>query len=124
LNRDGSVGSPGLHRGLGRFDVVALCVNSIVGAGVFALPGTLALDAGRYSLAVILAAFVVVGLLALSMAEVASRFDRTGGPQVYAEHTFGPLTSRHSGPPSGRRGLGRPCSRCTRWCSRRSTCAA
>jgi basic amino acid/polyamine antiporter, APA family len=25
------------------------------------------------------------------MAEVASRFDRTGGPQVYAQHTFGPV---------------------------------
>jgi APA family basic amino acid/polyamine antiporter len=87
----GPAGSPGLHRGLGRFDVVALCVNSIVGAGVFALPGTLALDAGKYSLAIILVAFAVVGLLALSMAEVASRFDRTGGPQVYAQHTFGPL---------------------------------
>jgi amino acid transporter len=91
LKPAGSVGSPGLHRGLGRFDVVALCVNSIVGAGVFALPGTLALDAGRFSLAVILVAFVVVGLLALSMAEVASRFEVTGGPQVYAQHTFGPL---------------------------------
>ncbi len=91
MKPDGSVGSPGLHRGLGRFDVVALCVNSIVGAGVFALPGTLALDAGKYSLAVILVAFGVVGLLALSMAEVASRFDRTGGPQVYAQHTFGPV---------------------------------
>jgi amino acid transporter len=87
----GPAGSPGLHRGLGRFDVVALCVNSIVGAGVFALPGTLALDAGKYSLAIILVAFAIVGLLALSMAEVASRFDRTGGPQVYAQHTFGPL---------------------------------
>ena len=91
MSPDGSVGSPGLHRGLGRFDVVALCVNSIVGAGVFALPGTLALDAGKYSLVVILVAFAIVGLLALSMAEVASRFDRTGGPQVYALHTFGPV---------------------------------
>ena len=87
-----SVESPGLHRGLGRFDVVALCVNSIVGAGVFALPGTLALDAGRYSLAVIFVAFVVVGFLALSLAEVSSRYDVTGGPQVYAQRVFGPLT--------------------------------
>ena len=92
MNPGDSVGSPGLHRGLGRFDVVALCVNSIVGAGVFALPGTLALNAGHLSLAVILVAFVVVGLLALSLAEVASRFDETGGPQVYAQHTFGPIT--------------------------------
>ncbi len=84
--------SPGLLRGLGRFDVVALCVNSIVGAGVFAMPAGLAIDAGRYSLAVIFVAFVVVGLLALSLAEVSSRYDVTGGPQVYAERTFGPLT--------------------------------
>ncbi len=72
--------------------MVALCVNSIVGAGVFAMPAGLAIDAGRYSLAVILVAFIVVGFLALSLAEVASRYDVTGGPQVYAQRTFGPLT--------------------------------
>lgn len=88
---DGQTGSPGLLRGLGRFDVVALCVNSIVGAGVFALPAVLALEAGRWSLAVIFAAFAVVGCLALSLAEVSSRYDVTGGPQVYAQRTFGPL---------------------------------
>jgi amino acid transporter len=86
------VASPGLLRGLGRFDVIALTVNSIVGAGVLALPGKLAIDAGNWSLAVILAAFVVVSLLALTLAEVASRFDVTGGPQYYAQVTFGPLT--------------------------------
>ena len=91
MNPPGSVGSPGLHRGLGRFDVVALCVNSIVGAAVFAMPAKLALEAGHYSLAVILAAFVTVGFLALSLAEVSSRYDVTGGPQVYAQRVFGPL---------------------------------
>ncbi|MGH8129714.1 MAG: APC family permease [Steroidobacteraceae bacterium] len=84
--------SPGLHRGLRRFDVIALTVNSIVGAGVFAMPAGLAIDAGRYSLAVIFVAFVIVGFLALALAEVASRYDVTGGPQVYAQRTFGPLT--------------------------------
>ena len=73
--------------------MVALCVNSIVGAGVFAMPAGLAIDSGRYSLAVIFVAFIVVGFLALSMAEVASRFDVTGGPQVYAQHAFGPVAS-------------------------------
>lgn len=86
------VGSPELHRGLRRFDVVALTVNSIVGAGVFAMPAGVAIGAGRWSLAVVVAACAVVGLLALALAEVASRFDVTGGPQVYAGHTFGPLT--------------------------------
>ncbi|MGH6962824.1 MAG: APC family permease, partial [Dongiaceae bacterium] len=84
-------GPPGLHRGLGRVDVIALTVNSIVGAGVFALPAGLAISSGRWSLAVVFAAFAVVALLALSVAEVASRYDTTGGPQYYAQVTFGPL---------------------------------
>jgi len=92
LSSRDAIESPGLHRGLGRFDVVALCVNSIVGAGVFAMPAGLAIDAGRYSLAVIFVAFIVVGFLALSLAEVSSRYDVTGGPQVYAQRVFGPAT--------------------------------
>ena len=56
------------------------------------MPAGLAIDAGRYSLAVIFVAFVVVGFLALSLAEVSSRYDVTGGPQVYAQRIFGPAT--------------------------------
>lgn len=84
--------SPGLLRGLGRFDATLLTINSVVGAGVLAMPAGLALDAGRWSLAVVLVAFVVIGFMALALAEVASRFDVTGGPQVYAQIAFGPLT--------------------------------
>ena len=72
--------------------MTSLTVNSVVGAGVFALPAGLAISSGRWSIAVIFAAFAVVALLALSLAEVASRFDVTGGPQYYAHVTFGPLT--------------------------------
>ncbi len=85
-------GSPGLLRGLGRFDATLLTINSVVGAGVLALPAGLALDAGRWSLAVVFVAFAVIGLMALALAEVASRFEVTGGPQVYAGIAFGPLT--------------------------------
>jgi len=91
LGASADAGSPGLQRSLGRFDVIALCINSVVGAGVLAMPAELAADAGRLSLAVILVAFVVVGFLALSLAEVASRYAETGGPQLYAERTFGPV---------------------------------
>lgn len=84
------VAAPGLLRGLRRLDVVSLTINSVVGAGVFALPAGLAVSSGRWSLAVVFAAFAVVAVLALSLAEVASRFDVTGGPQYYAHHTFGP----------------------------------
>ena len=56
------------------------------------MPAGLAIDAGRYSLPVIFVAFIVVGFLALSLAEVSSRYDVTGGPQVYAQRVFGPKT--------------------------------
>lgn len=72
--------------------MVSLTINSVVGAGVFALPAGLAVSSGRWSLAVVFAAFAVVAVLALSLAEVASRFDVTGGPQVYAHVTFGAVT--------------------------------
>jgi amino acid transporter len=91
LGASTDAGPPGLRRSLGRFDVIALCINSIVGAGVFAMPAGLAIGAGRYSLAVIFAAFAIVAFMALSLAEVASRYDVTGGPQVYAQRTFGPI---------------------------------
>lgn len=81
----------GLRRNLRRIDVLALTVNVIVGAGVFAMPSAVAAAAGRYSLAVLFAAFAIVALLALCLVEVASRFDTTGGPPVYAAAAFGPL---------------------------------
>lgn len=43
------VGSPRLHRGLWRVDVIALTFNVIFGAGVFAMPAGLAAAAGRRS---------------------------------------------------------------------------
>jgi len=86
------VDPPGLHRGLRRVDVIALTVNVIIGAGIFAMPAAIAASAGRYSLWVLCAAFAIVALLALSLVEVASRFDVTGGPPVYAATAFGPVT--------------------------------
>lgn len=82
---------PALHRGLRRIDVVALTVNTVVGAGVFAMPAAIAASAGHASLLVLFVAFFIVAVLALSMAEVGSRFDGTGGPPVYAAQAFGPL---------------------------------
>ncbi len=82
--------APALHRGLRRIDLVSLTVNTVVGAGVFAMPAQLAAGAGRFSLVVLAAAFAVVALIALCLVEVASRFDVTGGPPVYAAAAFGP----------------------------------
>jgi basic amino acid/polyamine antiporter, APA family len=80
----------GLHRGLGRADVVALTVNNIVGAGIFTMPAALAAGAGDWSVATLLLTFALVSLMALCTVEVASRYESTGGPVIYARAAFGP----------------------------------
>jgi amino acid transporter len=68
---------------------VALVLNCVIGAGIFGLPSRAFALAGTYSLVAYLACAIVVGLIAIAFAEVASRFRSTGGPYVYARDAFG-----------------------------------
>lgn len=78
-------------RAIGRWSLVALMVNSIIGSGVFGLPSVLAELVGPASpLAVPLAACVMAVILAC-FAEVASQFDQAGGTYLYARVAFGRL---------------------------------
>ena len=81
----------GLVRGLRRWDLVALVINSIVGAGIFGLPAKVFALAGTYSLLAYVVAAIAVVLVILCFAEVGSRFKATGGPYLYARVAFGPL---------------------------------
>ena len=81
----------GLVRRIRRWDLVALVLNCVIGAGIFGLPSRAFALAGTYSLVAYLVCAVVVGLIALVFAEVASRFSSTGGPYVYARDAFGAL---------------------------------
>ena len=83
--------TPPLVRDLGRWDLVALVINSVVGAGIFGLPSQVYALAGTYSLGAYVVAAVAIGLVVLCFAEVGSRFDATGGPYVYARVAFGPV---------------------------------
>jgi len=78
-------------RALGRWDLLALVINGIVGAGIFGLPGKVQALLGAYGLGAILVCAAIMGLVILCFAEVASRFTQTGGPYVYARVAFGPL---------------------------------
>jgi len=78
-----------LKREIRRWDLVLLMINSIVGAGIFGLPATIAGQSGIYSIPAIFACGLVVFIIALCFAEVASRFSRTGGPYLYTLHAFG-----------------------------------
>jgi APA family basic amino acid/polyamine antiporter len=78
-----------LKREIRRWDLVLLMINSIVGAGIFGLPATIAGQSGIYSIPAIFACGLVVFIIALCFAEVASRFSRTGGPYLYTLQAFG-----------------------------------
>ncbi len=78
---------------LGPWDLTAIGVNQVIGSAVFALPAALAAIAGPWSPWMIAAVGVASMLIALSFAEVGSRFDGTGGPYLYARAAFGRFTA-------------------------------
>jgi basic amino acid/polyamine antiporter, APA family len=80
-----------LVRGLRRWDLVALVINSVVGAGIFGLPSQVFALTGTFSLAAYAVAALAIGLIVLCFAEVGSRFGATGGPYLYTRVAFGPL---------------------------------
>jgi basic amino acid/polyamine antiporter, APA family len=78
-----------LVRVIGRWSLVALVVNSIIGSGVFGLPSTVAALIGRSSIWAVVAAGAGMCVIIGCFAEVASRFHQAGGPYLYARVAFG-----------------------------------
>ena len=81
----------GLIRGIGRWDLVALLINNLIGAGIFGLPAALFALTRAYSLFAFVACALVIAVVALCFAEMSNRFAETGGPYLYARKTLGPL---------------------------------
>ena len=79
----------GLLRGIRRWDLAAMSVNGIIGAGIFGLPSEVFSRIGPYSLFAFAACTLVVVVIILCFAEVGSRFSETGGPYLYAREAFG-----------------------------------
>jgi basic amino acid/polyamine antiporter, APA family len=82
----------GLVRAIGRWSLAALAVNSIIGSGIFGLPGTVAGLLGRRSVLAVVIAGLATGVIMACYAEVASQFSEAGGPYLYARVAFGRLT--------------------------------
>ena len=80
-----------LVRAIGRWSLLALVINGVIGAGIFGLPARIYALAGTYSLPAFLVCAFFIILLVLCFAEVASRFVDTGGPYLYAQSAFGSL---------------------------------
>src|SRR6266576_1920400 len=82
-----------LVRGIRRWDLVAVTINGIIGAGIFGLPSKVYGLIGAYSLIAFVVCALVVMLIILCFAEVGSRFNETGGPYLYAREAFGPMVA-------------------------------
>ena len=78
-----------LRRELGRWDLTAVGVNQVIGGSVFALAASLAANTGSWSPWMVGGVALVTMLIALSFAEVASRFEGTGGSYLYTRAAFG-----------------------------------
>lgn len=86
-----------LRRDIKYFGAAFLVLNAMIGSGIFALPGKVAVNAGLMSPWL----FLVVGLIflavVLTFAELASYYDNSGGPVIYATQAFGPLAGFSTG---------------------------
>lgn len=78
-----------LTRSVGRWSLLALTVNCVVGAGILGLPGQVFARAGEAIPWVVMGAAALATSAALCLAELGSRFDGTGGPVEYCRSAFG-----------------------------------
>ena len=82
-----------LPRRLGVFSAVAILVGSTIGSGIFRVPSTVANDVGTLgAIALIWILGALVALFgALTLAELAALFPRSGGIYVFLREAYGPL---------------------------------
>lgn len=86
-----------LERRLGLFSVVSICISSMLGPGIFVLPGLgFAVTGPSLYLAYLLSALCILPA-AMSKAELATAMPSSGGTYIYLERTFGPLAGLVSG---------------------------
>jgi basic amino acid/polyamine antiporter, APA family len=86
-----------LVRAVGFWGLVAICINAVVGSGVFLLPSESFKLLGSFSLWAPLLAAVPVFILALCCAEASSHFTEPGGAYLYARTAFGDFVGFETG---------------------------
>jgi basic amino acid/polyamine antiporter, APA family len=84
-------------RVVGFWGLVALCINGVVGSGVYLLPSESYRFLGPFSLWAPLLFAVPVFILVLCFAEAASHFDRPGGAYLYSRTAFGDFIGFETG---------------------------
>lgn len=86
-----------LIRTVGFWGLVAMCINGVVGSGVFLLPSESYRLLGPFSLWAPLLFSVPVFILVLCFAEATSHFSEPGGAYLYARTAFGDFIGFETG---------------------------
>jgi len=91
MSAPGAVNDEGLVRAIGPVALALAIINTVVGGGIFVLPGLVAVELGSAAIVAYLICAVVVALVFLCFAEIGSRVSRSGGAYAYIEEAFGPF---------------------------------
>src|SRR5437868_9307693 len=86
-----------LVRAVGLWGLVAMCINAVVGSGVFLLPSESYKLLGAFSLWAPLILALPVFILVLCFAEASSHFSEPGGAYLYARTAFGDFVGFETG---------------------------
>jgi amino acid transporter len=78
-----------LPKKLGLISMILLCLNGIVGSGLFLLPGQVAALVGNWGLFLYVGVALVVMAIAWCFVKCASRYSCNGGAYLYAKEAFG-----------------------------------
>jgi amino acid transporter len=87
----------GLKKEIGKLGFSAIALNGTIGAGIFALPAIAIERAGLFSPWIYVACGVLIMVIVLVFARVASYFKDTGGPVTYTGRAFGPFAGFQAG---------------------------
>jgi basic amino acid/polyamine antiporter, APA family len=89
MTQEPSHSAPQLVRAIGRWSMVALAVNCIIGSGIFGLPSVVVGYLGRWSPVAVLLAGLAMAAIIGCYGEAASQFTETGGHYLYVRRAFG-----------------------------------
>jgi amino acid transporter len=78
-------------RSIGRWALTGLMINSMIGSGIFGVPGELVRLLGRASPAACVIAGLAIAVIIACFVEVGSQFSESGGPYLYVRTAFGRL---------------------------------
>lgn len=90
-------GQRSLVRAVGFWGLVAMCINAVVGSGVFLLPSESYKLLGPFSLWAPLLFAIPVFILVLNFAEAGSHFSQPGGAYLYTRTAFGDFIGFETG---------------------------